>query len=238
MYPKCSKQGKEFDLKLLYLNGRSILRKMDELKIVVEKGKYDFVAITETWLNNEVHNALIALPGYNTIRQDREQKRGGGVLVYIRECLTFKQIRILNPEYSEIIWCEVNLGKTRNLILGCTYRAPNCTESENKTLYSKIRDVCLSHPNSTILLTGDFNLPKIDWNNLTFPSVAKDFEDLINDCLLQQHVTIPNRLESILDLVLTRNLPGKIVVNNKPAIGKSDHDCLSVTIEASRGRSC
>lgn len=51
MYPKCSKQGKEFDLKLLYLNGRSILRKMDELKIVVEKGKYDFVAITETWLN-------------------------------------------------------------------------------------------------------------------------------------------------------------------------------------------
>ena len=218
------------DLKLLYFNGRSILGKIDELKIIVEKGKYDLIAITETWLTNEINNELIALPGYTAIRQDRDQKRGGGVLMYIREPLTFKQLRIINREQNEIIWCEINLRKPKTLILGCTYRAPNCNEPENKALYNKIREVCLSHPNSTIVLVGDFNLPKIDWKNLIFPPGTKDFEDLINDCLFQQHTTQPNRLDNILDLVLTRNLPGKLLVNNKPAIGKSDHDCLSITI--------
>ena len=116
----------------------------------------------ETWLNNDINDALIALPGYTVIRQDREQKKGGGVLVYVRESLTFKQLKIINREQCEIIWCQVNLYRTKNLLLGCTCRAPNCNEFENKALYNKIREVCLSNTNSKIVIVGDFNMPKID----------------------------------------------------------------------------
>ena len=45
---------------------------------------YDVVAITETFLDKTITDAMIQIQGYEIIRIDRERKLGGGVLIYIK----------------------------------------------------------------------------------------------------------------------------------------------------------
>ena len=54
---------------------------------------------------------------------------------------------------------------------------------------------------------GDFNLPHIDWINHTRTATAdlytKSFVRRVEESFLSQHVTVPTREKSILDLILS-----------------------------------
>ena len=62
-----------------------------------------------------------------------------------------------------------------------------------------------------IWLAGDFNLPDIDWENLSlkpnprYANLSKQFLDIAADFGLDQMVSKPTRLQNILDLFLTNN---------------------------------
>ena len=49
--------------KILYFNARSILPKLDELKIITENSNPDVVCITETWLSQEISDGEMSIPG-------------------------------------------------------------------------------------------------------------------------------------------------------------------------------
>ena len=67
---------------LLY--ARSLLPKIDELTAFISTQPVDIVAVTESWLHNDIENRLELLNGYNLFRKDRATGRGGGVCVYIK----------------------------------------------------------------------------------------------------------------------------------------------------------
>ena len=73
----------------MYINAQSINNKMDELKGVVETGRPDIIAITETWTNAKTHPELIQIDGFDIVsrcdRGDTAGGRGGGILVYARK---------------------------------------------------------------------------------------------------------------------------------------------------------
>ncbi|KAK4831611.1 hypothetical protein QYF61_018371 [Mycteria americana] len=73
-------------LKCLYTNARSMGNKQEELEAIVHQENYDMVAIMETWWDDS-HNWSAAMDGYKLFRRDRRGRRGGGVAVYVRECL-------------------------------------------------------------------------------------------------------------------------------------------------------
>ena len=60
---------------------------MDDLLANVSTFSPDCVAVTETWLNSTVDNDFISIPGYDTLRCDREKQRGGGVSLWVRSKL-------------------------------------------------------------------------------------------------------------------------------------------------------
>ena len=64
------------------LNARSIVNKKSELNIMV-----DDICITESWANNDITYAKLGLAGYVMFRKDRMGRRGGGVLLYIKETI-------------------------------------------------------------------------------------------------------------------------------------------------------
>lgn len=214
---------------------RSILNKLNEFRVMISKHEYDFIALTETWLNSDHTDQLVDLPGYKLLRMDRVSgKRGGGVLLYVRELWKPNVIKVEDNKTNEIIWGHFKLNRLTTIVVGCAYRTPNAKEHEDNALFDNIRRVCLSHSKSKIILLGDFNMPNIDWQRKIFPSVFKNFEKLINDCLLQQNVLHPTRGSNILDLMLTRYLTfSDVQVNHLPPIGNSDHDCLSVRVDIS-----
>ena len=75
------------EIKCVCLNARSIINKKTELNIMVDDIKSDIIGITESWANNDITNAELGLEGYVMFRKDRIGRRGGGVLLYIKDTI-------------------------------------------------------------------------------------------------------------------------------------------------------
>ena len=69
------------------LNVRSIINKKNELDIMVDEIKSHIIGITDSWENNDITDAELGLEGYVMFRKDRMGRRGGGVLLYIKETI-------------------------------------------------------------------------------------------------------------------------------------------------------
>ena len=71
-------------LKCLYTNAHSMGDKQEELEAVVQLGKYDLIAIMETWWD-ESHNWNTLIEDYRLFVRDRQGRRGGRVALYVRK---------------------------------------------------------------------------------------------------------------------------------------------------------
>ena len=76
------------------LNARSIINKKNELDIMVDEIKPHIIGITESWANNDITDAELGLEGYVMFRKDRMGKRGGGVLLYIKETIPAYEVQL------------------------------------------------------------------------------------------------------------------------------------------------
>ena len=74
-------------LSIYYTNCRSLLPKMDELRLLATNTKPMIIATTETWLHGGILPSEVAIPSYRLLRRDRTS-RGGGICLYISECLS------------------------------------------------------------------------------------------------------------------------------------------------------
>ncbi|CAB4041577.1 RNA-directed DNA polymerase from mobile element jockey, partial [Paramuricea clavata] len=64
---------------------------MKSFQDLVYADNLDLILVTETWLNSNFSSIELLLKGYNIIRNDRiADKRGGGVLIALRENITYK----------------------------------------------------------------------------------------------------------------------------------------------------
>ena len=64
----------------MYFNARSLIPKLDELCLLVETHQPDIVCIVETWLDHNISDNGIHLPGFQLYWLDRYH-HGGGVLM-------------------------------------------------------------------------------------------------------------------------------------------------------------
>ncbi|CAF3620810.1 unnamed protein product [Rotaria socialis] len=83
-----------------------------------------------------------------------------------------------------------------------------------------------------ILLLGDFNCNKINWDNGTSDAIGDRLLKFSNDNFLQQYVREPTRGLNILDLIFSNdeNLVSKIVVGE--ILGFSDHNLIRFEVNA------
>ena len=58
-------------LSIMYFNARSVLRKVDNLKLVCAIHQPDVIFIVESWLDKEISDSELSLDGYNVNRVDR-----------------------------------------------------------------------------------------------------------------------------------------------------------------------
>ena len=97
-------------ISICHLNTQSVTSTFDEFQRMVNESKFDIITLSETWLKNDKHLLeYVNLPGYKFSYRNRDEKRGGSVGVYIKDCITYK-IRngIINLDFSlEHLWVEV-----------------------------------------------------------------------------------------------------------------------------------
>jgi len=63
--------------RIISLNCRSFYRTIDELRIVFQYNKPLAILLTVTWLNDSVSDHELTLNGYQVMRRDRKERRGG-----------------------------------------------------------------------------------------------------------------------------------------------------------------
>ena len=185
------------EIKCVCLNARSIINNKDELNIMVD----DITPrITESWANNDITDAELGLEGYAMFRKDRMGRRGGGVLLYIKDTIPAYEVQLQEEaDCNEAIWCKLVTGHT-TVTIGVVYRCPNITKQNNEKIHNAISEVS----KGDCIIMGDFNHGNIKWDSQQSTGV----EDqrvlcLVQDNFLTQHVLEPTRAARVLDIVLS-----------------------------------
>ncbi|XP_059843783.1 uncharacterized protein LOC132403935 [Hypanus sabinus] len=216
-------------LKVLYLNARSIRNKIDELTVQIITYGYDIVAITETWLQGD-QDWELDIQGYSTIRRDRQEGKGGGVAMLIKQGITaIKRNDIGSKDQdNETIWVEIRNSKGKKAVVGVVYRPPNSCNSVGRSINQEIVGACNK---GTAIIMGDFN-SHIDWTNqVGHGSLEEEFIECIRDGFLEQYVTEPTRGQAVLDLVPCNETELLKNVLVKDPLGMSDHNMVEFHIQ-------
>ena len=86
------------------------------------------LGITESWANTDITYAELGLRGYVMFRKDRIGRRGGGVILYVKESIQAYEIKLeRGADCDEAVRCEIVSGNEK-LTIGLVYRSPNINE--------------------------------------------------------------------------------------------------------------
>ena len=206
---------------MIMFNARSIRNKWLEFRGFIATESADLIAITETWINtsNRDFEAEYELPGYQMFRKDRQDRMGGGVLVYCRNHLQ-STINTINSPHELIAVDIQGLGRKVQIIV--VYRPPHQTMDIDIDMYNVLTRLV---GNKVTVLTGDFNC-QVDWESLTAAGEGTRLLDFSNDNYLVQAVREPTRGNNILDLIFSSDddLVKEVTVGE--CLGRSDHNIV------------
>ena len=205
-------------LKLVHVNCRSILNKVNELSYIFDG--VDILACSETWLNTAIPNNMIDIPAMDMFRFDRDNNvvadktRGGGVSCYFRKDLKLNvfpqpEFSIVNSDIEILtLKCRYPFGKLIYVIV--IYRPPKgCCNEFFETLSRYIETGNLS--SKELYICGDFNIDFLQRNDIK----TKSLITFLRTHGLKQHITTPTRItgftKTCIDLIITNIPTSKIV---------------------------
>ncbi len=206
-------------LKILYFNARSVLPKLDELKITAAENGPDVICITESWLSQEISNVEASIPGYVLYRHDRD-RHGGGVLMYIKDYI---QVKSLPPcPDLEILALSLYNGSNR-VCLTVFYRPPSSSVEIFSQVSTYFYSLCITQF-SNFIFVGDFNINVMDSSHPCYHRL-QDFMSLFGLSQVVSDVTHThhNGVSSIIDLVLLSSPSQLIKCYTVPPLANSDH---------------
>lgn len=120
-----------------HLNIRSLISKSEQLEKLLVDSNLDYLCLTETWLQQNSPLGAYNVPGYNIFRKGRDQGRGGGVLIYVKETIKCNQIQLGGSNDLECIGLNVTLSPQMSFIIIGLYRSPSC----NNMFYDNLREI-------------------------------------------------------------------------------------------------
>ena len=91
--------------KFIHLNVRSLIPKIDQ--IYMEFNHYDIIALTETFLSEDISDESLQMQGYySSFRRDRN-RHGGGVCIYVKNYIYAVRCTELENNNLECIWLKI-----------------------------------------------------------------------------------------------------------------------------------
>ena len=105
---------------------RSLLPKIDELRIICSLSKPDIVCIVESWLDDVIDDCEISIQGYSVFHLDCS-RHGGGLLIYVKSMFTCSVLFTGTTEFECIVAtvsCLVNPSPGSDVSVCLLYRPP------------------------------------------------------------------------------------------------------------------
>ena len=116
---------------------------------------------TETWLDENFTKNIFPDDNYSIInRSDSYTGSHGGVLVLSRNCLKVRKVSLNADFMCSVIYNNVLIITIYNPPFTSDFRIKGITPTENidKTISKAKCD--------NVIICGNFNMPKIDWNSM------------------------------------------------------------------------
>jgi hypothetical protein len=169
-------------LTAIIVNTQSIKSKTEMIWEVIDTRKPEIVVVSETWLNNNIHNSEVLPTHYEVYRKDRKDGYGG-VLIAVNNTLISQDLEIKSD--CEIVGTRIKYSKNTSLIVISVYRPPNNDETYAHAFANTIIDICNKYTKDTIWVGGDMNLPDIDWeeNTITGNQYKKEINELLKSTI-------------------------------------------------------
>ena len=200
---KFSSVPKNFNV--IHINSQSIPAHYPDLLSSLDVKNVHAILVSETFLKPCLPSTSYSIPGFHLIRNDRVNKGGGGVAIYLRSHIPFTILDKSHSQYSEAaehIFVEILFG-TLKVLLGVFYNPSlhiNYFES-----FEILLEKYVSTVDHTILM-GDFNTCLIKNDKR-----AKSLKNIVlssNLHLLSSSAThfFPHCSPSLLDLIIVSSV--------------------------------
>ena len=197
------KSDKQFSM--LHINARSLPHNFDQIHSYINSLNFSFsiIGISETWLKP---NSIVSfdIDGYDFIRSDRSNGRGGGVGLYVRKDLPYKVHDFSEQcEGVQFIGIEIICKHSKNIFVMVIYRQPKSSLPLFVSFFENILNEKVIKDLSSYIM-GDFNIDILksqdnnhisDFVNTIFSS---GFYPLIN-----RPTRITNQTATLIDNIYT-----------------------------------
>ena len=222
--------AKSRGIKLIHQNICSLLRRIDELRLMISELKLGIhiLTLSETWLTEDILDAEIEIAGYRVLRKDRNSK-GGGIVAYVRHDVAVVRRTDLETPNVEGLWLEINLPNSRGFLVGLFYRPPDSSsyhDNEFMSTFDGMLDLAVEEGRE-VIITGDFNCDFLPKRATT--SYCKQFKSILRTQYFSQIINMATRVtkrsSTLLDLIAT-NFPQNICRSGVVSAGLSDHEMV------------
>ena len=220
-------------LKSAHINIRSILGKMDTLKISLNENPFDVLTISETWLTSNISDDEISIPGYSLTRNNRIEKHGGGMLAFVKNTIPYKtRVDLLNKNIESTV-IVITRPKSKSLFILTIYRAPDQPlETFTHELHTALSSIPLD---AEIVLLGDFNMHFLAKQNDSSRPLKRKLLNLTSTYNLEQIIDKPTRItetsNTLIDLLFVNN-NHRITASGVLHVSLSDHSLIYCVIKA------
>ena len=185
------------------LNVRSAVHKAALIHDVTADSNLDALVLTETWVTSDAPDAIkldVAPPGYQVIHQPRgssSDKRGGGVAIVHRDCITVRPIDVGKPSEFEVLATRLTTQPTVHVTVVSIYKPPGAVTRLFCDQFADLLDQLVT-AKQQFVVCGDVNCLGHDGCQLD-----SNFVDVLQRYDLVQHVVDATRGDNTLDLLLT-----------------------------------
>ena len=129
-------------LVLAHININSIRNKFDTLVQQITNN-IDILMISETKLDNSFPEGQFLIPGYSSPYRFDRNRRGGGIMLYVREDIPSKLLSVENQPI-EGFYVEINLRKKKWLFCGTYNPHRNNIDNHLDSLSKKLSPIFIS----------------------------------------------------------------------------------------------
>ncbi len=80
-----------------------------------------------------------SVPGHESFFKNRLNKKGGGVICYVKNTLPAMKIKKQDSDKYDSVYIELQTSKRNKLIIGTVYRPPKQQAADDAALYEEIQ---------------------------------------------------------------------------------------------------
>ena len=182
------------------------------------------MTISETHLDPQTEYEFLNLEGFHSIIRKDRCRGGGGVAVYVRECIAYKRRIDLEDNNLESIWLQLNTLEGKVLLCTC-YRPP--VYNDFWSILDQNLDVVKEDPTKYVFITGDLNADLTTAQGKKLTRLCNNHSLVIHN---HESTRITETTSTVLDQFLS-NVPSFVRSTFvTPPLSSNDHCTLSVIL--------